>query len=135
MKRETSSGGGTPGGSTLMVIFAVLCISVFAILSLSGSLAGGRMSDASADAVSSYYMADVNAEEILADIRSGEIPQGVNKSGDIYSYRCPMTDTTAIDVQVKVQGDEYEILRWQQVYTAEWKNNENLGVWDGETTD
>ena len=39
------------GGSSLLVIFAVLCLTVFALLSLSTVQAGDRLSDASADAV------------------------------------------------------------------------------------
>ena len=40
------------GGSSLLVIFAVLCLTVFALLGLSTVRADGRLSDASAKAVS-----------------------------------------------------------------------------------
>ena len=39
------------GGSSLLVIFAVLCLTVFAMLALSTVQANGRLSDASAEAV------------------------------------------------------------------------------------
>ena len=79
MKKNRSSSGGITGGSSLLVIFAVLCIAVFAILSLSGSLASSRMADASIISVEGYYNADLQAEEILSKLRSGELPQGVEK--------------------------------------------------------
>ena len=46
------------GGSSLLVIFAVLCLTVFALLGLSTVQAGGRLSEASAEAVSAYYAGD-----------------------------------------------------------------------------
>ena len=50
------------GGSSLLVIFAVLCLTVFALLGLSTVQADGRLSGASAEAVSAYYAADCRAE-------------------------------------------------------------------------
>ena len=41
------------GGSSLLVIFAVLCLTVFALLGLSTVQAGQRLSNASAEAVES----------------------------------------------------------------------------------
>ena len=54
------------GGSSLLVIFVVLCLTIFAVLGLSSVQAEGRLSTASADAVYGYYAADSEAEEILA---------------------------------------------------------------------
>ena len=72
------------GGSSLLVIFAVLCLTVFALLGLSTVQADQRLSDASAKAVSDYYGADTQAEQIFAQLRSGQVPQGVAVSGDTY---------------------------------------------------
>ena len=132
MKKNRSSSGGITGGSSLLVIFAVLCIAVFAILSLSESLASSRMADASIISVEGYYNADLQAEEILSKLRSGELPQGVEKKGDTYSYRCPISDTSAIEVQVVLDGNDYEIQKWQQIYTADWKAEQKLEVWERE---
>ena len=132
---NTERRGSAPviGGSSLLVIFAVLCLTVFALLGLSTVQADGRLSDASANAVSAYYTADCRAEEILAQLRGGEIPEGVQVSGDVYSYMCPILDTSALQVSVRVQGDTYEVLCWKAVVTAEWTIDETLSVWDGET--
>ena len=48
MKRNHSISTPTVGGSSLLVIFAVLCLTVFALLSLSTVQAEKRMADASA---------------------------------------------------------------------------------------
>ena len=55
------------GGSSLLVIFAVLCLTVFTLLALSTVRADNRLSDASVKAVSDYYAADMEAEIICID--------------------------------------------------------------------
>ena len=62
------------GGSSLLVVFAVLALTVFALLSLSTVRADVRLGDAAAKAVSDYYTADAQAQEILAQLRNGETP-------------------------------------------------------------
>lgn len=121
------------GGSSLLVIFAVLCLTVFALLSLSTAQAGGRLSDASAQAVSDYYRADCRAEEILAQLRSGQLPEGVSVEDGVYSYTCPISDTQALAVSVRLDRDHYTVLRWQAVSTIEWTPDESIDLWDGES--
>ena len=132
MKKEKFSSGGITGGSSLLIIFAVLCIAVFAILSLSDSLASGRLENASANSVINYYSADYQAEEILSELRTGAVPDNVEKDGNIYTYRCPISDTSAIEVQVELAGSDYTVLKWQQIYTADWQAEQKLEVWERE---
>ena len=119
------------GGSSLLVIFAVLCLTVFALLGLSTVQAGQRLSNASAEAVESYYQADARAEEILARLRCGEVPEGVTVWDDRYAYECPISETRSLQVEVRLNGEEYTVLRWQAVSTVEWETDDNLLVWDG----
>ena len=119
------------GGSSLLVIFAVLCLTVFALLGLSTVQAGQRLSNASAEAVESYYQADTRAEEILARLRCGEMPEGVTVWDDRYAYECPISETRSLQVEVRLNGEEYTVLRWQAVSTVEWETDDNLLVWDG----
>ena len=120
------------GGGSLLVIFAVLCLTVFALLGLSGVQAGGRLSDASAQAVSAYYDADCRAEEILAALRQGVVMEGVRREADgIYAYTCPISDTQALEVRVRLDGEDWSVLRWQAVSTAQWEADESLDLWDG----
>ena len=88
------------GGSSLLVIFAVLCLTVFALLGLSTVQADKRLADISVQAVSDYYSADTRAEEILARLRDGQMPEGVIKTGDIYSYSCTVSPTQSLLVEV-----------------------------------
>lgn len=120
------------GAVSLLTIFAVLCLTVFALLSLSTVQADQRLSDKSFAAVAGYYAADCAAEEILAQLRAGEIPEGVTAyEGGLYRYGCPISDTQTLVVEVAVEDTDYTIIRWQARSTAEWVADDSLPVWDG----
>ena len=86
------------GGSSLLTVFAVLCLTVFALLSLATVQADARLSDASVQTVAGYYKADHAAQEILACLRSGApLPEGrtvrathgPDHKGTLFSYTAP----------------------------------------------
>lgn len=122
------------GASSLLVIFAVLCLTVFALLSLSTVRADVRLADASARAVSDYYAADCAAQEILARLRAGETPVGVTQADGVYFYTCPISDSQELEVAVAVapDGADWTVLRWQAVPAGDWAADEGLDLWDGE---
>lgn len=120
------------GLSSLLVIFAVLCLTVFTLLSISTVSAHKRLAQSSRQTIIGYYQADSQAEEILARLRSGEVPQGVTREGDQYTYSCPISDTQTLAVRVEVAGENYQILRWQAISTEDWETEDKLPVWDGE---
>ena len=119
------------GGSSLLVIFAVLCLTVFALLGLSTVQAGGRLSRARAEAVAEYYQADCDAEEIFARLHRGEVPAGVTQRDGVYSYSCPISETQQLRVELSKRGEEWTVLRWQAESTALWENDDTLHVWGG----
>ena len=120
------------GGSSLLVIFAVLCLTVFALLGLSTVQAGGRLSQTMADSVEAYYEADCMAEEIYARLRAGEMPAGVIQTGDTYKYTCPVSETNELQVELRQIGDQWEVIRWKTVSTVAWESDDSLDLWDGE---
>lgn len=89
MDEERRSVPPAPGASALLVIFAVLCLTVLAMLSLSTVQADARLSDASAEAVAGYYAADYQAEEFLAQLREGTVPPGVREEAGVYYGSSP----------------------------------------------
>lgn len=127
------------GGSSLLVIFAILCFTVFTLLALSTAQADNRLSEASSKAVSDYYKADLEAENILAQLRQGIIPENVQVMDNVYSYSCPISDTQVLMVEVISETAEtgsftsttgpaantstWRILRWQAVSTVEYEDN------------
>ncbi len=138
MKRQRDKGGFSPpalGGSSLLVVFAVLSLTVFALLSLSTVRADGRLGDASAQSVADYYAADCQAQEILARLRQGEVPRGVQAGpgeGE-YSYACPIEAShQLLQVQVRIAGSGYTVLRWQAIPAARWETDDHILVWQGD---
>ena len=119
------------GASSLLVIFAVLCLTVFALLSLSSMQASQRLRDSSAAAVSAYYEADCAAEEIFARLRGGEMPAGVSADGDSYSYSCKISETQELSVLLRKDEGGWTVLRWQSLSTAKWEPDDSIPVWDG----
>lgn len=119
------------GISSLMVIFAVLCLTVFALLSVSTVRADQRLSESAAKAVEGYYQADCEAEEILARLRQGQRPDFVKEYNGVFAYTCPISETQTLVVEVIVDGTDYHILRWQAVSIADWQASDQLPVWQG----
>lgn len=124
------------GGSSLLIIFAVLCLTVLAMLSLSTAQNNDRLSRASADSVTAYYAADAQAEEILARLRRGETPDGVtvgaDGTGTLCEYAVPISGTQELSVCVRLEGGDWEVLRWKAVSTADWTPDDSMEVWNGE---
>ena len=147
MREQKKSSFSPPalGGASLLVIFAVLALTIFALLSLSTVRAHGRLSEASAQAVQDYYAADCKAQECLARLRTGEDAQDMgvitisttisdysNRRGTIYYYTVPISDTQELQVAVRVNGTDYEVLRWQAAPIGEWETDDGMELWDME---
>ena len=120
------------GASTLLVIFAVLCLTVFSLLSLSTAQSRSRLSAAAAENTRAYYQAACRAEEILSALRMGDLPDGVEVIDDIYRYSCPISDTQVLLVAVQLrENGSYSLLRWQSISTTVWEAEDAITVWDG----
>lgn len=131
------------GGSSLLVVFAVLALTVFALLSLSTVRADVRLGDAAARAVTGYYQADCQAQEILVRLRSGETPVEVTSHMEDswhdpwmvrYTYAVPISDTQELQAEVLVNSADgsYSVLRWEAASVGELEFDNGLDVWDGE---
>ena len=123
MKRKENIFVPTIGGTSLLVMFAVLCLTVFALLTLGTVQADRRLSDASLKASLDYYAADVRAETIFAQIREGNVPENVTVEDNIYSYSCPISDRQVLMVQLSREGSSWKVLQWQAVSIVEWDTN------------
>lgn len=103
------------GGTGLLVIFAVLCLVVFALLSVHTVLAEQRLSDAAARSVTAWYTADLQAQEIFARLRGGETVAGVEQVGEEYHYTLPISHHQTLVVVLNEHNGCWEVLSWQAV--------------------
>ena len=118
------------GVASVLVIFGVLCLTVFALLSLSTVQAEKRLSDKAAQAVADYYRADLAAETVFARLRAGENLPDVQVSDGLYRYQCPVSEHQILLVELQKDEDQWTVLRWQTV-TGQEALDQSLPVWDG----
>ena len=124
------------GGGSLLVIFAVLCLVTFALLSLSTVSADLRLAEKSRDYLTAFYEADGEAERMLAALRAGETPEGVTVTetprGFRCQYQCTLPPAQRLSVEAEVVGKQVKILRWQVVSAETYPPETTITVWDGQ---
>ena len=130
-------GGSVSGAVSLVMIFCVLCLVIFSVLTLATADRESRLSEMTARNAAEYYQADYNATVIAAALGSGSsLPAGIDVEvtweGDRASFNLPVGDTQRLDVELSVNGGTYEILRWQTVYTGSWEPDGFLNLWGGD---
>lgn len=120
------------GSATLVMIFCVMCLTVFAVLSLVTARNDLVNAEKSAKATEAYYAADTKAEEIRTSVEKGEKPGSVTFKDDGSAlYTVSIDNDQVIDVALKKTAAGYVTERWKVVYTGEWKADDTLNLWDG----
>ncbi len=118
------------GAASLICIFTVLCLVVFALLSISTVQGRYNLSRAAADTVADHYEAEAKAHELVAAIRAGEEPEGVAfDDSDSAGFSLPVSETARLDVSVKVPSGE--TVHWQEVPLPRTEEAEFPELWDG----
>ena len=140
-------GGGVSGAVSLVMIFCVLCLAVFSVLTLATADRERNLAELTAQSAADYYAADCRAVQIVAALQEEDtIPGDVEVASCLLAkypdgtmvkeaeFTVPINDDLALDVAVRLegqQGDAWDILRWQTVYTGPWEIDESMDVWDG----
>lgn len=153
--RRSPADGGTGigvGGSSVLAVFVVLCLTTFAVLSLVSAEADLRLSEKAAQAVSAYYQADAQGQKLLSRLtamaregeedlpaRVRELPQvsacQTREDGHILvEFSVPVEELQTLRVQADLtpalEGAPIEVLRYQ-VEVEELASQSGMGVWDG----
>lgn len=142
-KRRTA--GVHVGSASIVLIFAVLCLTVFASLSLVTANHERKLAEKSAEAVRQYYAADWQCEEIYQQIYQ-QLQSGVavsqltvphvkvrQEGATAYlSYAVALDERQQLAVQLAVLPDgRIQTEQWQ-VLSQSWTYAEEIQVWDGE---
>lgn len=136
------------GMSSLLMLFVILCLTVFGVLAYLTARADFRLTQRSADAAQAYYTADARAEELIAaadGILSGKpewemLPSLLQEAGFSVSKG---EEELQAEVEIPVEGSRIyrlrigfersggmEVLCRRTEDTAVWEE-ELLDVWDG----
>ena len=128
-------GGSVSGAASLVMIFCVLCLVVFTVLTLSTAVREQQLSELTAERAHSYYQADAQAVETVAALRRGEISPEVQITPEdgaaLAQFAIPAGGDQSLEVAVRLTDTDCEILRWQTVYTGNWETNDTIEVWGG----
>ena len=129
------------GISLMLVTFLVLCMMIFAVLSVSSALKDYQYSQKNAQRTSAYYDANNTAEEILAALyekvpakaSDGLSIQGIpiSVTESILEYTVPISDAESLYVVLEKPSfgkPEYTILTWKQIPTQGWTGSQTLPV-------
>ena len=142
MKKKESAPFGA-GVSSLLMVFVVLCLTVFGVLAYMTARADSRLTQRSAQMVQAYYAADAEAEEALARLDAAllEMPEkealesagftvGANEQPLTGKLEIPVDGTRIYRMQVEISGGDYRITVRQTEDNTVWED-EILDVWDG----
>ncbi len=149
------------GYVTLIMLFAVICLTVLASLSYQAARANDKLNEKSIYFTQRYYSADARANEIVSIFDEAafeahetgffadsfeaicqEKASAYNavikrvQEGFLVSYSCSLTDNTELSVKILFfdlpkDGERYRIEEWKTVAVSADESEETLGVWDG----
>ena len=134
-----NKGGVGVGSASVVLIFSVLCLTVFSLISFVVARNGESLVESESDFVLGYYEADALAERVLAELLKADpfnppasingIDIAQNWDGTV-SYSCPLSGTKDLYVVIANNGDSFDILSWRMRDTGEWQADTNLHVFD-----
>ena len=130
------------GSSSLLIIFLILSLITFAILSLSGAKSDYSFSQRLANHKTAYYEASNRAERILGQIDEalaanetldGQQLEGIAIQAEegIITFSVPMEENQALLVELEVNDytkneTYYTIKTWQIISTKAWESDQSI---------
>ena len=156
MAGESSRNKINIGASSLILIFIVLCMATFGLLSLSSARGDLELARRNGEAVRGYYKADSQGQQWLREVDQilGEEMLGEEDSaqsmldikdrlGDIYDMDTgviaadiPMDRGQSLHIELALMCGEkhYDIRSWYVYNSEEYEIDDSMPVWGGEST-
>ncbi len=138
MNRRKSLG---VGSVSLILIFCVLCLTIFTLLTLSSARSEMALTEKLAYSVENYYSADTRAQLVLyrleqlisedtrpEEIDGLEISYEENNGETTVNFLSPIDEQRSIAVEIQFAGGSAEVLRWQETENALWSPDDHLPV-------
>lgn len=140
--------GVSVGLTTLVVMFAVMCLTIFAVLALSTAKQEERLAEKYAAAEAAYMAADARCASIANGFgalwkegnESSALQEYAEKTGATVSedngdmlvyYECGIDKENVLCVTLRL-GSNFLIEQWQQVPVDDWTPDMSIEVWQGE---
>ena len=128
------------GSSSLILIFIVLCLVTFSVLSLGNAKREDALSRRSADSVQEYYRADAAGEAFLqlADqaLLKGDkdsLKPYLQSASGTYSTDVAMNAGQALRVELALDWEQktYQVLSWKVYHQEDYEIDQSIPVWSG----
>ena len=128
------------GSSSLILIFIVLCLVTFSVLSLGNAKREDALSRRSADSVQEYYRADAAGEAFLqlADqaLLKGDkdsLMPYLQSSSGTYCTDVAMNAGQALRVELALDWEQktYQVLSWKVYHQEDYEIDQSIPVWSG----
>ncbi len=115
------------GISLMLVIFIILCMVVFSVLSLSTSLKDYNYSEQNAENTKTYYEACNQAELELASIKDNISSYD---EGEELEYLIKVDDNKSLQVAIELHPaqNNYTIKTWKLITTSTWDGDDSISV-------
>ena len=150
MQRDRKSSGINIGSASIIMVFSVLCLTVFAVLTLVTANSEYELAVRASDGVKNYYVADMQASEKLSALKDlvatsnnsvdpifkGAAELGIDavdtSKGIAFSYAEKVDDNQDLVVHLMYAGGDLKIVQWKLVNNREWNPDDTIKFWDGE---
>lgn len=148
------------GAASILMIFVMLCVTVFGILSFSSARSDWKLTEKNADAVQRYYTADAQAQALLQELDqrliqltaenpgwgAAELAAALTGSVLQNARFAPSSTPThliaivpageiqelQIELSISASQPQYQVVRYQLLPSAEWSGDDQpLQVWQG----
>ena len=132
------------GSASIVLVFAVLCLTIFSLITYVVAGNEKSLTDAKAELVTGYYEADAAAELILAEIIAADTTPETVRGVSIYTgwdeklgaettyFHYSISGIKALYVNILLHDDSFDILSWRMYDTDEWEIDDSINVWTGE---
>ena len=134
---------GGVGSASIVLVFAVLCLTIFTVISFVPALTEERLAALEVQAVQEFFAADVRAEQVLGAILAADIPPayvgditiGAYWNWDllaaIMNFSVPINEEMVLSVVVILWDDDYIIQTWRVQNLYEWESDQRLNLFQG----
>jgi len=131
------------GSASIVLVFAVLCLTIFSLITFVVAGNDKALVDAKIELVTGYYEADALAEEILLNILTADpVPDKIlgvdirktydeGLDADVVYFFCEISSIKSLYVSLVIREDSFDILNWRMYDTDEWVFDDSINVWPG----
>lgn len=149
--RERGSAPGI-GSSSVIMVFTLLCLTVFATMTLLSASSELKLARSYSTAVEQFYAADTAGAAYVAALRdkADSIASGVPGADDYAAaahalgadavvdndiayieYDIPESDSQTLHISLEASAERFAVTAWQLIYTGEWNADTGLNLWPG----